>query len=74
MHVVEGNDADSHTPAQLRVKGGLQVGRSVGLREVPVLECAERVDVRCRFKAGPVEEVWIARTGLTCPVQWVAQG
>jgi len=54
-----------------------QVGGSVGLREGPFWSAVERVDVRCRFKVGPIEEVWrsmIARTGLMCPVQSVAQG
>ena len=57
------------TPAGARVEGG-QEGRSVGLREVPFWSAVERVDVRCRFKTGPVEEVWlrrIARMGLTMP-------
>jgi hypothetical protein len=48
----------------------------VGLREVLVWSAVERVDVRCRFEAGPVEEVrfeglqgWV----LIYPVQSVAQ-
>ena len=70
---VEGTDGSS---ARLGVEGG-QVAGGVGLREVPVWSAVERVDVRCRFKTGPVEEVRferIARMGLTCPVQSVAQG
>ena len=42
--------------ARLRIEGGRAVG-VVGLREVPVWSAIERLDVRCRFKTGPVEEV-----------------
>ena len=42
--------------ARLGVEGGRVVG-GVGLREVPVWIAAERVNVRCRFETGPVEEV-----------------
>jgi len=40
----------------VRGQGGQVVG-GVGLREVPVWSAVERVDVRCRFEIGPVEEV-----------------
>ena len=41
---------------RLRIEGG-RVIVGVGLREVPVWSAVERLDVRCRFKTGPVEEV-----------------
>ena len=61
---------------RLGVEGGLVLG-GIGLREVPVWSAVERVDVRCRFKTGPVEEVrfeGLQGWALTCPVQFVVQG
>lgn len=75
LRIVKGADRSSSVRA---VRGrGWSGPWGIGLREVPVWSAVERVDVRCRFKTGPVEEVrfeGLQGWAVTCPVQSVAQG